>query len=104
MATTAAQSFQGHLKIENIAFPEGNQLAHANDMVQDSTGLLWFQSYRNFYTYDGQYICCIKIGLDVSSQFHVSINQKLSKNNHKYQSYETVLLSIFLFVVIMLIM
>ncbi len=50
-----AQSFKGNLKIENITFPEGDQLAYIYDIAQDSTGLIWFFSNTTckVYTYDG---------------------------------------------------
>ncbi len=48
-----AQSFNGNIKIENITFPEGNQLAYAVDIAQDSTGLIWMRADWDFYTYDG---------------------------------------------------
>ncbi|PHN02900.1 hybrid sensor histidine kinase/response regulator transcription factor [Flavilitoribacter nigricans] len=73
VATAAAQSFQGHLKIENITFPEGNQLAYARGMIQDSTGLLWFHSYPNLFTYDGQLLSRMSeqgLGLPYSDYLH----------------------------------
>ena len=51
--SSTAQSFQGHLEIENITFPEGSQLAYATDMTQDSRGLIWLWADQDFYTYDG---------------------------------------------------
>ena len=52
---TKAQSFEGNLKIENITFPEGDQLAYVYDIAQDSTGLIWFFSNATgkLNTYDG---------------------------------------------------
>ena len=51
--TTVAQTFEGNLKIENITFPEGNQLAYAYNLSQDSTGLIWIRQRTDFYTYNG---------------------------------------------------
>lgn len=51
--SSTAQSFQGHLEIENITFPEGSQLAYATDITQDSRGLIWMRAGQDFYTYDG---------------------------------------------------
>lgn len=48
-----SQSFDGELKIENITFPEGNQLAYAYDITQDTTGKMWFRYGVNFYNYNG---------------------------------------------------
>jgi len=48
-----SQSFDGELKIENITFPEGNQLPYAYDITQDSSGMMWFRSGLNFYNYNG---------------------------------------------------
>lgn len=50
---TCAQPFQGNIKLENITFPEGNQLAYGKDIAQDDAGLIWIRANWNFYTYDG---------------------------------------------------
>ncbi|MCB0649673.1 MAG: response regulator [Saprospiraceae bacterium] len=61
--TAATQSFQGNLKLENITFPEGNQLAYVYDIAQDSTGLIWMRANWDIYTYNGHELA--KLGQEV---------------------------------------
>ncbi len=52
-ALATAQTFEGNLKIENIIFPEGNQLPYVYDIAQDNKGLIWMRIGGDFYTYNG---------------------------------------------------
>ena len=47
------QSFDGQIKIENITFPEGNQLAYVYDITQDTSGMMWLRSGSDFFNYNG---------------------------------------------------
>ncbi len=49
-----------NFKIENITFPEGNQLAYAYYIEQDASGLIWIQVGRDFYTYNGHVLAKVE--------------------------------------------
>lgn len=45
-----------NVKIENVTFPDGQQLTRVADVIQDSTGLMWFvnEDQKSIHVYDGK--------------------------------------------------
>lgn len=79
VASGIAQSFQGNINIENITFPEGNQLAYAYDIAQDSTGLLWLRAGPSLYTYDGHTLAKVEqheLGVSFTGIHHLHADNK----------------------------
>lgn len=71
-----------NVKIENITFPEGNQIAYVYNMAQDSTGLIWIRQGSDFYNYNGHKLS--KVKQEVIGVPSYSSNRFFAEKNHPF--------------------